>query len=99
MALIAVIYPLATYRTAEELKDWMIRANAYGNVTRNQGKAIVEKLTPLLPVDAELSLRTPKKVIYVLANGTRFSLSPLGVVNPKPWNPYPRQAPRNPWLD
>lgn len=99
MPQIAVIYPLATYRTVNDLKDWMIRANAYGNVTRNQGKAIVEKLTPLLPVDAELSFRTAKKVIYMRANGTRFSLSPRGVINPKPWNPNPRQPAPNPWLD
>ena len=93
------IYEPITYRTPADLKDWMIRANAYGHVTRTQGKAILQKLLPMLPVTASLTVRTNKGMIYMEADNKLFRVDRLGAVINKPWNPNPRKASRNPWAD
>jgi hypothetical protein len=93
------IYAPFTYSTVEALKDWMIRANVYGFVSRSQGLAIVQKLTPMLPVVASLTVRTNKSMIYMQANDTFFRISQRGEVIDKPWNPNPRRPARNPWAD
>lgn len=92
-------YEPTLYETPEQLTDWMIRANAWGVVTKNQGKAIVQKLTPMLPVTASLSVRTPKSMIYIQAGDIFFRIGQRGQVIDRPWNPNPRRAPRNPWAD
>ena len=99
MPKLETIYEPKIYTTPQELTDWMIKANAYGFVTRNQGKAIVQKLTPMLPITAALAIRSYKGVIYMTAGETRFRVSQRGAIIDKPWNPNPRGTPRNPWLD
>jgi hypothetical protein len=99
MPQLETVYDLKCYHTQEELKDWMVRANAYGFVTRNQGKAILQKLTPMLPVDASMTVRTNKSTIYMLANESRFRVNQRAQIDDRPWNPNPRRAPRNPWAD
>ena len=99
MAKLETIYELKRYETRDELEDWMFRANAYGFITKNQGKAILQKLTPLLPVDASLALRTSKTIVYMLANGERFRVTQRAQIDDKPWNPNPRRPARNPWMD
>ena len=99
MPLLETIYQPFTYRTPSDLKDWMIRANAYGFVTKSQGKAIMEYLTPMLPVTASLTVRTPKSTIYMEANNTLFRVNQRGQIVRKPWNPNPRRPARNPWAD
>ena len=99
MPQLETIYPPCMYRTPADLKDWMIRANAYGYATRTQGKAIMQKLLPMLPVTASLTVRTSKGMIYMEANATLFSVDRLGKIVNKPWNPNPRKASRNPWAD
>jgi hypothetical protein len=99
MPQLETIYPSFTYRTSADLKDWIIRANAYGYVTKSQGKAILQKLTPMLPVTASLTVRSNKGVIYMEANNTLFRVGQRGNVIDKPWNPNPRKASRNPWAD
>jgi len=99
MPKLEIVYEPKLYQTRNELEDWMFRANAYGFITKNQGKAILQKLTPMLPVDASLTVRTNKSTIYMLANGTRFRVTQRAQIDDRPWNPNPRQAPRNPWAD
>jgi hypothetical protein len=99
MPQLETIYAPALYRTPEDLRDWMIRARAYGFVTLSQGKALVGKLTPMLPVTASLALRTPKSMIYVTANGAQLRINQRAQVDDKGWNPNPRKPARNPWAD
>jgi len=99
MPKLETIYELKRYETVDDLKAWMIKANAYGFITKNQGLAILQKLTPMLPVDASLTVRTSKSTVYMLANGTRFRVTQRAQIDDRPWNPNPRQAPRNPWAD
>ena len=99
MPQLETIYGLHRYHTHDELKDWMVRANAYGFITRNQGKAILQKLTPMLPVDASMTIRTRKSTIYMEANLTLFRVNQRAQIINKPWNPNPRRPPRNPWAD
>ena len=99
MPKLLTVYDPDTYETVGQLTDWMIRANAYGYVTKNQGKAIVQKLTPMLPITVSVALRTHKSVIYVTAGATMFRVNQRGRIIDKPWNPNPRQPPRNPWAD
>ena len=93
------IYADYHYPDVPALKDWMVRAHAYGFVTVRQAKAIVEELTPMLPVTAKLQLRTNKGVIYVTANEKQLRFSRRGEVDYKPWNTNPRRPARNPWAD
>ena len=99
MPILRIEYEPALYETVDQLTDWMIRANAWGVVTKNQGKAVVQKLTPMLPVTASLSVRTKKSMLYIHAGGTFFRIGQRGQVIDRPWNPNPRRAPRNPWAD
>jgi len=99
MPQIETIYTSSVYRTREDLRDWMVRARAYGYVTLSQGKALVEKLTPMLPVTASLALRTPKSMIYVTANRIQLRINQRAQVDNKGWNPNPRKPARNPWAD
>ena len=99
MPKLETVYPLELYETVAQLKDWMIRANAYGFVTKNQGKAIVQKLTPMLPVNVSLTSRTNKGIIYLDADGYLFRVNQRAQVVDKPWNPKPRQPAKNPWAD
>lgn len=89
----------STYYTPAELKDWMLRANVYGHVTRTQGKAILQKLLPMLPVTASLTVRTNKGMIYVEADNKLFRVDRLGAIINKPWNPNPRKPSRKAWVD
>jgi hypothetical protein len=93
------IYADYRYPDVAALKDWMIRANAYGFVTKRQGVAIVDALTPMLPVTAMLQVRTSKGVIYITANGRQLRISRRGDVDYKPWNTNPRRPARNPWAN
>jgi len=93
------IYAPFTLADTAALTDWMIRAHAYGYVTRNQAKAIVAAVTPALPAVVQLALRTRKGVIYVTANGRQFRIGQRGQLIDKGWNPAPRKPPRNPWAD
>ena len=99
MAKLEEIYPLTRYETVDDLKTWMAKANAYGFVSRTQAKAILQKLTLLLPVEASLTIRTYKQTIYMLANGARFRVTPRAQIDDTPWNPNPRRQLPNPWLD
>ena len=92
-------YEPKLYETVDQLTDWMLRANAWQIVTKSQGKAIIQKLTPMLPVTASLSVRTNKSTIYMHAGDTFFRVNQRGQVIDRPWNPNPRRAPRNPWAD
>lgn len=97
MPALETIYETATYETEQQLLDWMIKANAYGFVTRTQGKSIVQELTPMLPVDVSLAVRTPKSTIYITADGKQFRVGQRGQVEHRGWNPNPRRY-VNPWL-
>lgn len=99
MAQLETVYEMKRYETREQLEDWVFRANAYGFITKSQGKALLQKLTPMLPVDASLTLRTSKTVIYMQANGTLFRVNQRAQIEDKPWNPNPRRPARNPWAD
>ena len=99
MPYLETIYAPSTYYTPAELKDWMLRANVYGHVTRTQGKAILQKLLPLLPVTASLTVRTNKGMIYMEADNKLFRVDRLGAVINKPWNPNPRKPSRKAWVD
>lgn len=90
---------IAIYNTVDDLKAWMIKARAYGWVTLNQGKAIVQHLTPMLPTPAKLQLRTPKSILYVTAGTMRFRVNQRAQIISAPWNPNPRKKAKNPWAD
>ena len=99
MPYLETIYEPSTYYTPAELKDWMLRANVYGHVTRTQGKAILQKLLPMLPVTASLTVRTNKGMIYMEADNKLFRVDRLGAVINKPLNPNPRKPSRKAWVD
>ena len=99
MPTLETVYADFRYADVAALKDWMVRANAFGYVTKSQGQAIVQKLTPMLPVTARLELRSYKGIIYVTANNQQFRVSQRGKVIDRGWNPNPRKPARNPWAD
>ena len=72
---------------------------AWQHLTQSQADAVLQNLLPLLPCDVSIAMRSPGSIVYVTASTTRFRIARQGKLNPKPWNPHPRQAPRNPWLD
>jgi hypothetical protein len=73
--------------------------HAWRHITQSQAEAIMQNLSPLLPCDVAIAMRSPLSIVYVTAGATRFRIARMGRLNPKPWNPNPRQQARNPWLD
>jgi hypothetical protein len=60
------ILPSADLADDYELKVWLAPAIADGNITRNQWRAILDMLTPRLPVHVHgMACRTPKGVLYM----------------------------------
>ena len=72
---------------------------AWHHVTQSQADAILQNLSPLLPCDVMIAMRSPRSIVYVTAGATRFRIARQGHLNPKPWNPNPRKPARNPWAD
>ena len=58
------ILPLTPLETEYDMKFWLGPA-MYGTLTRNQWRAIVDRLGPMLPTSAALSCRTLKGVVYL----------------------------------
>jgi hypothetical protein len=85
--------------TEDVLRFQLDGLRAWRNLTQSQCDAIMQNLLPLLPIDVRLEMRSPLSIAYVIAGATRFRIERQGKLNPKPWNPNPRQAPRNPWAD
>jgi hypothetical protein len=71
------ILPSATLADEYALKMWLAPAAVDGNITRNQWRAILDFLSPRLPVfTVGASCRTPKGVVYLfLYERAPFDLS------------------------
>ena len=69
------ILPLTLLETDYDMKFWLGPA-MYGTLTRNQWRAIVARLEPMLPTSAALSCRTPKGVVYLETSAGMWRLSP-----------------------
>ncbi len=70
------ILPSADLADDYALKVWISPAVTDGLMTRNQWRAILDRLTPMLPTSAALSCRTPKGVIYLVTPLGEWRLSP-----------------------
>jgi hypothetical protein len=69
------ILPMTPLETEHALKLWLGPA-MYGTLTRNQRRAVLDRLTPMLPTSAALSCRTPKGVVYLETPSGEWRLSP-----------------------
>jgi hypothetical protein len=85
--------------TADVLGHQLDGLRAWRHVTQSQADAILQNLSPLLPTDVRVEMRSPLSIIYVTAGATRFRVARQGKLNLKPWNPSPRRPARNPWAD
>jgi hypothetical protein len=85
--------------TEDVLRNQLDGLHAWRNLTQSQCDAVMQNLLPLLPIDVKLEMRSPLSIAYVTAGATRFRIERQGKLNPKPWNPNPRQPAKNPWAD
>lgn len=85
--------------TLDVVTQQLDRLRAWRHVTQSQADAILQNLSPLLPCDVTIAMRSPLSIVYVTAGAARFRIARMGHMNPKPWNPNPRKPARNPWAD
>jgi hypothetical protein len=84
---------MAGYRDSFEipmaLKPWLesevARMQMWGEITRNQARALLAELTPLLPCSVKVGIRSPKSVIYVQAGDRRFRIGQRAQVIDRAW--------------
>jgi hypothetical protein len=84
---------MAGYRDSFEiptaLKPWLesevARMQMWGEITRNQARALLAELTPLLPCNVKVGIRSPKSVIYVQAGDRRFRIGQRAQVIDRAW--------------
>lgn len=67
--------PMTTLETEYDLKIWLAPL-LYAGATRNQWRALLDRLLPMLPTTAALSCRTPKGVLYLETSAGTWRLSP-----------------------
>ena len=85
--------------TTDVIRHQLDGLRAWRHITQSQADAILQNLSPLLPCDVKIEMRSPLSIVYVTAGATRFRIARQGRLNPKPWNPNPRRPARNPWAD
>lgn len=65
MATKTQLLPITPVHTEMALRQWLISVPTDHLMTRPQFRAIVARLTPMLPANLALSYRTPKGYLYV----------------------------------
>ena len=95
-----------SFEIPNALRPWVesevARMQMWGEITRNQARALLAELTPLLPCNVKVGIRSPKSIIYVQAGAHRFRINQRARVVNQPWRigkPRNRHVEGREWHD
>ncbi len=78
-----------SFEIPNALRPWLEseveRMKMWGEITRNQARTLLAELTPLLPCNIKVGIRSPKSIIYVQAGERRFRIGQRAQVIDKSW--------------
>ena len=78
-----------SFEIPNALKPWLEKEVArmvmWGEITRNQARTLLAELTPLLPCNVKVGIRSPKSIIYVQAGDKRFRINQRARLIERTW--------------